>query len=198
MVLLYSDNRLNLEEPSHRASLMTGGLPLGLSVAPCPVETSTAHGEQFFWDLTYHAGKDMNPWSYASYSDHGQRLFLPILHSSEMIPAPQISSQVSDSRRILLPSWQSKVKLGFSPVDLFSNFGPIPPRRPKPISWFKNLKANILRTLCERGITIVALALHIFYTNPAHSDEKRNIDSFNNVTASFDHDQSVVLRIPRG
>ncbi|EFH42235.1 hypothetical protein ARALYDRAFT_331707 [Arabidopsis lyrata subsp. lyrata] len=64
-----------------------------------------------------------------------------------MIPAPQISSQVSDSRRILLPSWQSKVKLGFSPVDLFSNFGPIPPRRPKPISWFKNLKANILRSI---------------------------------------------------
>ncbi|EFH56857.1 hypothetical protein ARALYDRAFT_320270 [Arabidopsis lyrata subsp. lyrata] len=64
-----------------------------------------------------------------------------------MIPAPQISSQVSDSRRILLLSWQSKVKLGFSPVDLFSNFGPIPPRRPKPISWFKNLKANILRSV---------------------------------------------------
>ncbi|CAH8263396.1 unnamed protein product [Arabidopsis lyrata] len=203
MVLLYSDNRLNLEEPSHRASLMTGGLPFGSSVAPCPVETSTAHGEQFCWDLTYHAGKDMNPWSYASYSDHGQRLFPPILHSSEMIPAPQISSQVSDSRRILLLSWQSKVKLGFSPVDLFSNFGPIPPRRPKPISWFKNLKANILRDLwyAYKGLKNYDLIISNRFcrsVNCAHSDEKRNIDSFSNVTASFDHDQSVVIRIPRG
>ncbi|KAG7578208.1 hypothetical protein ISN45_Aa03g024160 [Arabidopsis thaliana x Arabidopsis arenosa] len=37
------------EEHSHRTSLMAGESSLGPSDAPCPVETSTAHGDSFFW-----------------------------------------------------------------------------------------------------------------------------------------------------
>ncbi|CAH8257144.1 unnamed protein product [Arabidopsis lyrata] len=37
------------EEHSHRTSLMAGELPLGPSDAPCPLESSTAHGGSFFW-----------------------------------------------------------------------------------------------------------------------------------------------------
>ncbi|XP_023633426.1 uncharacterized protein LOC111829024, partial [Capsella rubella] len=42
-------NPITLEEISHRTSLMAGGISLGPSDVPCPVETSTAHGEFFLW-----------------------------------------------------------------------------------------------------------------------------------------------------
>ncbi|CAD5317950.1 unnamed protein product [Arabidopsis thaliana] len=114
----------NLEESSHQ---------LEPSVAPCLKEASTAHGDHSFGYLKFPTGKACHPWSFALYSDYGQRLFPPFLLSSEMIYAPHISSPASDNRRTPLPSWLSEVKLGFSPMDLVSILGLSLQKSPSPL-----------------------------------------------------------------
>ncbi|CAD5327167.1 unnamed protein product [Arabidopsis thaliana] len=134
----YLEIHYNLEESSHQ---------LEPSVAPCLKEASTAHGDHSFGYMKFRTGKACHLWSFALYSDYGHRLFPLFLLSSEMIYSPHISSPASDNRRTPLPSWLSKVKLGFSPLDLVSILGLISQRKPKPITLSKTSKANISRSV---------------------------------------------------
>ncbi|CAL9242771.1 unnamed protein product, partial [Arabidopsis halleri] len=113
---------------------MARDLSLGPSDAPCPMETSTVHGDFFFRATALPPRKALSSCLFASAADHGHCPVSPNNQSPEMLSSSQISLSFPVSRRICFLPCNAVARLGFRLVGLVPNFGPTPIMKPKPTS----------------------------------------------------------------
>ncbi|CAL9239331.1 unnamed protein product [Arabidopsis halleri] len=142
-----SSFQLNHKDLSPWSSLMARARPLGPSVAPWPVETSTAHGVSSLLVLVFLSGMVKSFWSSPSASGNTLSLVLPLLQPPEKRSSPQISLTSPVSRRLHILHVSTKTKLGFLLAGLDSNFGPLTLLKPKPIKCNPNLQSLQFRSV---------------------------------------------------
>lgn len=124
---------------------MARDLSLGPSVAPCTVETSTAHGDLSLWatDLPYGFIKSF--WSSPAESDKALCLLPPFLLPPEKLSSSQPPLKAQVSRPLHLIHGSTKTKLGFLLEGLKPIFGPFALLRPKPIRCSPNFQGHKTR-----------------------------------------------------